>query len=108
NPYGSSDCPYRAEDCVVSYWKTATDALNQAETSPIGLFRILATRRGYDRAENKPLARERDEAGTRGQGDPEGQGLQGSRSGPVRIGTVLGSLDLGARQPRDHKGKESA
>lgn len=106
NPYGSEDCPYRAEDCVIAYWKTATDALTQAKTSPIGLFRILATRRGYDRAENKPLARDRDEAGARGRGDPEGPRLRGSTSGPVRIGTLLGALDPRTRQRPEHERKE--
>lgn len=108
NPYGSESCPYRPEDCVLAYYKTATDALNLAETSPIGLFRILAKRRGMDRAENKPLPRDRQvEASDRRSSDPQGSRVHGPTSGPVRIGTVLGTLDVGTRQPRHHEGEES-
>ena len=108
NPYGSEDCPYRPEDCVIAYWKTATDALNQAKTSPIGLFKILATRRGYDRAENKPLARDRDEAGARERGDPARSRLRGPASGPVRIGTLLGTLDPRTRERSEHEREEGS
>lgn len=106
NRYASADCPYRPEDCVIAYWKTASDALNQAETSPIGLFKILATRRGYDRLENKPLMRDRDEAGRRGRGVPKGQELPRAATGPTRIGDVLRSFNPGARDGRQPQGEE--
>ncbi len=107
NPYGSESCPYQTHECLKAYLETAIDALN-AETSKIGLFRVLARRRAYDRADNKPLARERDEAGDRGRGDPPRQGMHGAGSGPVRIGTLLGSLDTRTRQRSEHEGEEGS
>src|SRR5258708_5012991 len=106
NRWSSDDCPYRKEDCVIAYWKTASDALN-AETSPIGLFRILARRRAYDRAENKPLMRDKDEAVGRGRGDQPRQGLPRAATGPTRVGDVLGALDLGARDRPQPQRKET-
>lgn len=60
NPYGSEDCPYRARDCLIAYYKTAIDAIEEPGVrSVVGLFRTMAHRRGLERADTKPLARER-------------------------------------------------
>jgi len=58
NPYGSESCPYAEEDCAIAYLMAAQQALG-ARKSRIGLFQILAQKRGWQRAENKPLARSR-------------------------------------------------
>ena len=99
NPYGSETCGYEPRDCVLAYWKTAMDAIEEPTVrSVIGYFRFLAQKRGYERAENKPLARDKvrtddqTEGGDPGAvaGDP-GQGQGVHRTRPTAIGSLLGS-----------------
>lgn len=82
NPYGSESCPYAEADCALAYFKTAQDAL-EAKTSRVGLFRVLAQKRGWHRAENKPLAREAYDK----------YGGQQGRAGDLRGGPGAGSAD---------------
>lgn len=99
NPYGSDTCPYEARDCILAYYKTAMDAIEQPGVRSVtGLFRILAHRRGLDRAENKPLARDRVRS-TNGQdaGRSVGRDLEAGRdvrpSGLRSIRSMFGSED---------------
>lgn len=58
NPFGSDDCPYAVEDCALAFLKTVLDS-RDAKISRTGLFSTMAKTRGIDRADNKPLARDR-------------------------------------------------
>lgn len=84
NPYGSESCPYRPEDCSMAFLNVAQRAMEMDE--PGAYFRVHAKYTGLDRAENKPLARERYD---RTDGHPSG--APGLRDGPgARPGDVLG------------------
>ena len=85
NPYGSDSCPYESEDCALAYFITAQQAMD-AHTSKVGLFKALAKRKGIERADNKPLARD----------TVRTDGLEG-RSGGLRGGA-------GTRPPDDMAG----
>lgn len=57
DPYGNDTCPYRREDCVLAYMKTAIDAVEHHPDNVVAYFGQLARWRGAERADNKPLAR---------------------------------------------------
>lgn len=112
NPYSSDTCPYSTEDCGLAFLAAVERSVDKA--SPVGYFRSVARSMALDRADNKPLERERDTTprpsyeGPVGLHPAEGQGLRGADRGPVRIGDLLGALDLGPRQRPADDGKASA
>lgn len=136
NPYGSDGCPFSPEDCALAYLVCATQSSTRSSTNPMGYFWKAAHSMALDRADNKPLARDAEKAtersgNTRGareghadrhgrldgaQGDlrpgtdrggDEG-GLHRERTGPSRIGTLLGTLDFGPREGLPNDGEEGS
>ena len=126
NPYGSEDCPYREEECAMAFLSTVQNVLLPWITDPAAYFVKVAKSTGIERADNKPLARERHrEEGSSDRrradaghapGHPRDAGgesadearLHSARRRPESIGTLLGSLDLGARQGPAQDGSQSA
>lgn len=118
NPYWDSEmCPYPASNCALAFLAAVQTATMTGVRNPMGLFRTLSRSDGLRRLEDKPLARDqaRGEEGPSlsrvAAGGPEprpgsdagGGGhtedhVRGARRGPVSIGDVLGSLNLGSRQ----------
>lgn len=124
NPYGSDSCPYSEQDCAIAFYKcvvvtcgegTAPGATDSRRAT--GYFRSVARSSAMYRADNKPLARNRDvakkaeegpgNARDANQGSEEGRGVHGTRSRPVSIGDVLRSLDIGPRQGLSDDGETS-
>jgi len=124
NPTGyPEDCPFSEEDCALTFLQ-AVLIVTEAER-PGALFRRVAATRGMERADQRPLARDRvpqrrqsDLASQRGAYSSSSvvQALHGpetvtptmSRRGarPISIGEVLGALDFGARQGSAQDGEE--
>jgi hypothetical protein len=59
NPYGSDDCPYREEECAMAFLGVVQSVLLPWIADPAAYFVKVAKSTGIDRADNKPLARER-------------------------------------------------
>ena len=120
NPTGyPEDCPYSEEDCAMSFLQAAL--IVASADRPGAMFRVLAANRGAERADNRPLARDRvptrrtsDMGLPRETGEvrvvaaaPD-QALHGRRTAPVSIGSLLGSYDPRPRQGRSHDGEEGS
>jgi hypothetical protein len=108
NPYSSSTCPYAPEDCALAFLTACQRSADKA--SPVGYFRKIARSMALDRAENKPLERERERPGNARAAPihPEaGSDVRSPQTGPTRIGALLGSLNLGPypRPERDGRGE---
>lgn len=109
NPYSSDFCPYPAEDCALAFLAAVERSADKA--SPVGYFRKIARSMALDRADHKPLERERGTTPRSGHASPleihpeEGQGLRGADRGPQSVGDLLRSLDLGPRQRQADDGK---
>ena len=128
NPYRSVDCPYPERDCVLAFWQAVDQTIYNAERKhAMGYFRMMAKRSAIERAENKPLARER----PRNTGDSDsssaaglpGDSLMGNRPGeatdpvddetslrrsharPIAIGEMLGALNFRPRESGPPDGK---
>lgn len=104
NPYGSESCPYGPEDCALAYYQVAQIAM-AADSSRVGLFKATARQRGIDRAENKPLQRDKV---TRTDGLQQGE--SNLRSGPgagpddvLGVGLLRGT-PAPSRQPAEMDG----
>jgi hypothetical protein len=102
NPYGSEDCPFDHRDCALAYYKTAVDAVQTPGVrDPVAYFRTLARRRGADRADNRPLARERMRTDGQGPRQPgaspgnlgAGHDVRRSLARPRSVGDLLGRPD---------------
>lgn len=126
NPTGHpEDCPFPEEDCAMTFMQTALQARDGLK--PGALFRVLAKSKGLDRADNRPLTRDRVPAGrpsnlperpTSGQqgsvrgmasskAEPvDGSPMPGRTARPASLAEVLGSLNLGARQGPAPDGEE--
>lgn len=85
NPYGSDFCPYGRDQCTLAYYAVATEALSHNPDNYVAYLRGLTKTRGMDRAERKPLERDRIIRRT--------DGLSGGTSG-VRAGTGPGYLHV--------------
>lgn len=134
NPYGSDSCPYEEYECAYAFYLCAIGTVSSARDrrTASGYFRAIAKTTGMKRAEDKPLMRYRRETqldptqaprrssdtGDLRSGDEARQlgGVQPDRedvpvrsrfSVPDRIGTLLGSLDLGPRPGPADDGEES-
>lgn len=137
NPYGSEDCPYDRSDCTLAYYAAMIRALDAHPDNFVAFSRTVALNSGVDRADNKPLARDRVRTnghpvrtrGVRagpGEGpvddlakpawlrlgelaDAERSGLHRS-PGLTRVGTLLGTDDVRSHlAPRGRdEGEESA
>jgi len=116
NPYGSENCPYRPEDCALAFLAAVERVTAPDVTNPTGMFRTISTLMAAERADNKPLARDRivnvgskeGPSNTRTPaGDiPAGPGVRSRTAVPQRISELLGSLDLGARKGPTPNGEE--
>ena len=129
NPTGyPEDCPFSEEDCALTFLQ-AVLIVTEAER-PGALFRRVAATRGMERADQRPLARDRVPQGrplhlgetstVRDVVRPMGPGEVGAVAGseskrnamsrrgarPISIGEVLGALDFGARQGSAQDGEE--
>lgn len=106
NPYGSEDCPYDERDCALAYYA----AVSHAQATPgvrsmPAFFRSVAKRMGLERADDKPLARDRvnrrtngrteaprsGDAGAEGRGTAEGRAV--SRTAPRSLASLFGEDD---------------
>ena len=105
-PY--DDCPYDKQDCALSFLGAVEQVTGAAKREhPTGYFRSVARTLGYRRAEDKPLAR-LGLTGTANEGALPGPGLRSTKTGPIAIGDVLKSLDLGPRERPAKDGQASA
>jgi hypothetical protein len=125
NPYGSEDCPFTERQCAQAFYDAVQETL-RAEPRRFGaLFRYVAHRTGQERADAAQGSRHR---GSLRRGQSEGRhpslgepgevvrdrhprGVDGDVSpgvseplrstdrGPIGIGALLGSIDLGSRPP---------
>jgi hypothetical protein len=93
NPYRSADCPYPERDCVMAFWLGVERTISEADNAQhaVGYFRTQAKRMALDRAENKPLSRERQgNAAPAGAGPAAGlPGVPGADSRFERLGDIL-------------------
>lgn len=134
NPGGSGFCRFTREDCALAFFTAVQHALDPGVIdNPVGYYRRLAVSMAIDRADRRPLEREigpRDQGGA-GAGDQPRPGgvdpvhggapvllardpdvseeeasLRRSHARPVRIGELLGTLNLGARQEQPTDGSE--
>lgn len=135
NPY-AGECPYRVEECAMAFLSGVQNSTLPWIEDPAAYFVKLVASTGIDRADNKPLARDRhrekdsDQASsapgsstrrlgraTRPSpspgsssdevaGDPDEDHLRRARHRPDRLGDLLGSLNLGAREGRAADGEE--
>jgi hypothetical protein len=110
NPYSSERCPYAPEDCALAFLAAVERSIDKK--SPVGYFRAIAKSMAIDRADEKPLERDRAQgprdAGPPGPDPTERPGLRGADRGPESIGALLRALDLGPRQGPADDGKASA
>lgn len=83
NPYGSDSCPYREEECALAFLSAVQNSLLPWVEDPAAYFVKVARSAGVERADNKPLARERH----REEGSSHPGGLRPGR-GPRRNGGV--------------------
>lgn len=100
NPYRSIDCPYPERDCALAFWKCVEETIHDATDArhAVGYFRVLAKRTAIDRAENKPLARERPGYATAAPaGAGPGPDVPRADSGPQSIGDLLRTFNPGSR-----------
>lgn len=116
NPYGSEDCPYSERDCAIAFYKAVQHVTAERADTPMGLFKVVARSYAFDRAENKPLARDRVQTDVR-PGDSGGGGVRDDEGSddvprpitrPVSIGDVLRSIDPRPRERPIDESKESA
>lgn len=105
-PYDDADCPYDKVDCALSFL-TAVEVVTEVKrVSPTGYFRSVARTLAFGRAEDKPLARQRD-TGAGQQRDEAGPlGVRRAPRGPERLGDLLRSLDVGPREGRAPDGRQ--
>lgn len=110
NPYTSDTCPYPPEDCALAFLAAVEHAADKA--SPVGYFRKIARTMALDRADNKPLERDREPAQRPSPAAPpgvhpaEGQDVRGADRGFQSIGDLLRAFDAGPRQGPAHDGEE--
>ena len=133
NPYGSESCPFGQKDCAVAFMEAVEETLRARPKRFGALFRYVANRTGGERADEAQRSRhnrdirERRLAGHPAEmGGPEeavpdpgrrptdlervlaerkGEPLSSADLGPARLGSLLGSLDFGPREP-DARGDE--
>ncbi len=126
NPYGSEDCHGTIAECSLWFLRAAQQAADGE--NPAGLFRYIAKRHALERADSKPLPRDR-LGGPKTPGDVPGSGpgvdarqhpasfggvdteagidtLRRPLSRPVSIGSLLGSIDARPRQGSANDGEE--
>lgn len=131
NPYDSRYCPYSKRDCAIAFYLCAAKTVNEAHDprSAAGYFRAVARTSALDRAENKPLARGRDDAiPPKGSRDPDaarsghsaGHGdviedgdqdivaMRRNLARPLHIGDLLRGIDPRSRQGQADDGKEGS
>jgi hypothetical protein len=123
NPYGSDTCAYRPEQCAMAFLigvERLAAVPNISEKSAIPYFRAIAHSMALERADDKPLAREK-QSGTLVHDEAQGPGdardvrlsdeerweLHRARSRPIAIGDLLGSLHVGPREGRADDGEAS-
>lgn len=124
NPYGSESCPYQPTDCARAFQEDVATVCMVRPRVPVGYFIKVAKSSAARRADEKPLTRDTvsratletqtqgsarpSDAGAPARGTGQGQPpVSGARSGPVSIGDLLGSLDLGPRPVDQRTRKES-
>ena len=123
NPYGSDTCAYRPEQCAMAFLigvERLAAVPNISEKSAIPYFRAIAHSMALERADDKPLSREKqsgtlvhDEAQGPGDtrdvrlSDEERQEVHRARSRPIAIGELLGGLDVRPRTQSADDGKAS-
>lgn len=107
DPYNTG-CPYATEDCAMAFLVAVERTTGFHPERPTGYFRAVAHSMGLDRADNKPLSRDivsrmdvrkEGQPADSGDGSEEGRVLHRPVNRPVRIGELLGALDL-----RPHQG----
>lgn len=59
NPYGSQTCPYPEKDCAMSFLRAVEVSIDKSESS-LGYYRAVCLSSGARRADEKPLARDRE------------------------------------------------
>jgi len=138
NPYESESCAYPEQDCAMAFLVATRRTENAARSAgtATGYFRAVCRTMALERADDKPLERERrhaqgpghtgasrpsDAAGlvrgvplaggdwTPGAGDPsvaDTADMRRAHARPVSVAQLLGSLDLGPRQERSEDGSE--
>lgn len=118
NPYGSESCPYPREECGAAFLESVEITVRTGAKSPVGYFIKVAKTEAARRADRKGIQRgltshnnygnlrrtgvpnEAPEAQRPGQSGSENEdsasrsGVRSSQAGPIRIGEVLGSIDL--------------
>ena len=137
NPHGSEDCPFSERECGLAFTDAVLETLTARPRRFGALFRYVARRRGAERADAAQGSRHQRNSrrGTQpghhpAMGEPAAvvQGPRGRHSGtdadvpggaeellrrpnsgPTRIGTLFGEIDLGPRSParRGNEGEES-
>lgn len=111
NPYGDDSCPYAKADCAQAFADAIRLTVNARPRVPVGYFLKVAKSTAAQRADDKPLARNRgrmdvpehDLGGGTHQGMDQGSGLRRPTTGPISLGDLFGSLGI---QP--HQGPRSA
>jgi hypothetical protein len=97
NPYGSEDCPYREEECAMAFLGTVQNSLLPWVEDPAAYFVKVARSSGVERADNKPLARERHlEKGPSHTRDVRGGHAPGSGGDLAPLGGVHRERDVPA------------
>ena len=123
NPYGSETCAYREEQCAMSFLAAveATTANARDVRGAVGYFRRVARSDATRRADEKPMRRETHaEVPAQTQeafrpSDPghvrlsaeERRELHRSKTRPIAIGDLLGSLHVGPRAQSADDGEAS-
>lgn len=106
DPYNTG-CPYPVEDCSLAFLAAVQRTAGAHPAHPTGYFRAVALSMGLDRADNKPLARDtlsrtdvhkEGHPGSPSSGPEAGPGVHRPDRGPIRIGELLGAVDLGPHQ----------
>jgi hypothetical protein len=130
NPYGSDTCPYPPGLCVAAFYQSFLDSWIARDPR---VYFITVTRSiAAKRADEKPLARDRDDRleGAVAEGGPEGRPGDLARGGgadaipavasdeaaylhrrasrPTRLRDLLGPYDRGPREGRPDDGQEGA
>ena len=93
NPYGSDSCPYEARDCALAYMITAQRAMDGATRSEVGYFKLLARKSATQRADDKPLARDRVRTDGLQAGTTDLRSGAGTRPGDVLEASPSGDAD---------------
>ena len=114
NPYTSEFCPYRTEECAMSFLSAVQESLLPWINNPAAYFRRVARSYGARMADEKPLARERPSSNVSGErSTPNLNPKMDAGSGKVQwsaLGTVLSGLtsNLAPRKPTESHGDSAS